>query len=146
MQSAITQKATTVRCVGMFLCLLLVGCSGGRDEPVYPTRGQVLLDGQPLSEALVAVHRLDVQQRSLTARTDSTGWFELTTHEPGDGAPVGEYAATVEYRELVQEGDEPTRSGRNLLPARYADPAASGLRCNVRAGENIWPAWQLSSQ
>jgi hypothetical protein len=132
-----------VRSLWFLIGVFLAGCSGQREEPVYPARGQVLLEGRPLADALVALHRLDGEGRSLTARTDPLGRFELTTHRPGDGAPIGQYAATVEYRELVQEGDEPMRGGRNLLPARYADPATSGLRCEVRAGTNELLPWKL---
>ena len=70
----------------------------------------------------------------------------MTTYHPGDGAPLGLYAATVEYRELVQEGDEQMRNGRNLLPARYANPETSGLRCEVQAGINELPPWTLERQ
>ncbi len=94
----------------------------------------------------MALHRLDAEGRNLTARTDATGCFQLTTNEPGDGAPAGHYAVTVEYRELVQEGDEQVRAGRNLLPARYADPATSGIRCEVRAETNQWAGWRLESR
>ena len=124
----------------------LVGCSGEPQEPVYSVHGQVLWEGQPLADALVVLHRLDRQGRNLTARTDSAGRFEMTTYQPGDGAPLGLYAATVEYRELVQEGDEQMRNGRNLLPARYANPETSGLRCEVQAGINELPPWLLERQ
>ena len=67
----------------------------------------------------------------------------MTTYRPGDGAPLGLYAATVEYRELVQEGDEQIRNGRNLLPARYANPETSQLRCAVQAGVNEFQPWLL---
>ena len=123
--------------------LMLAGCGGPVEEPVYPVHGQVLWENRPLAEALVVLHRLDTQGRNLTARTDASGNFEFTTHQPGDGAPAGRYAATVEYRELVQEGDEKIRTGRNLLPLRYSDPSTSGLPCEVNAGDNAWPAWKL---
>ena len=88
----------------------LVGCSGEPQEPVYSVHGQVLWEGQPLADALVVLHRLDRQGCNLTAHTDSAGRFEMTTYQPGDGDPLGLYAATVEYRELVQEGDERMRN------------------------------------
>ena len=134
---------SSVHHLGLLVGFFLAGCSNSHEERVYPARGQVLLENRPLAEAFVVLHRLDTEGRNLTARTDAMGRFELTTYSPGDGAPAGRYAATVEFRELVQEGDEPMRSGRNLLPARYADPATSGLRCEVRAGVNQWPAWKL---
>jgi hypothetical protein len=135
----------------MFVSLVLLGFSGGfsggcfgeRQEAVYPLRGQVLLAGQPLAEAVVVLHRADGQGRNLTARTDAEGRFEVTTYQPGDGAPIGDYVATVEFRELVQEGDEPMRNGRNLLPERYANPSTSGIVCAVHAGTNELPPWQL---
>ena len=80
---------------------------------------------------------------SLTARTDASGRFQVTTHQPGDGAPAGAYRVTVEYRDLVQEGDELARLGPNRLPARYAKRETSGLRCEVTAGTNTLPAWNL---
>ncbi|MHB8971730.1 MAG: transthyretin-like family protein [Pirellulaceae bacterium] len=136
-------KRLDLRTCVCLACVFVVGCSGEPQEPVYSVRGQVLCDGKPLVDALVVLHRLDGQGRNLTARTDPAGRFEMTTYRQGDGAPVGLYAATVEYRELVQEGDEPTRSGRNLLPAMYAAPETSGLRCAVQAGANELPPWQL---
>lgn len=126
--------------------VLLVGCSGETREPVYFVHGQVLWEGQPLADALVVLHRLDEQGRNLTARTDPTGRFVMTTYQPGDGAPLGLYAAAVEYREFVQEGDDQMRNGRNLLPARYANPETSGLRCAVEAGNNELPPWSLERQ
>lgn len=130
----------------LVILLLAGGCSSRSKEPVYPVRGQVLLDGKPLAEAAVVFHRLDEQGRSLTATTSADGRFQLTSYEPEDGAPAGQYAITVEHRALVKEGDEMMRTGRNLLPARYADPSRSGLRCSVQAGRNELPPWPLRSR
>jgi len=119
------------------------GC-GTPQEPVYPVSGQVLWSGKPLAEAVVVLHPEDGTRRSLTARTDASGRFQLTTHQSGDGAPAGTYLVTVEYRDLVREGDELARTGPNRLPARYAKPETSGLRCEVTAGTNTLPAWNLT--
>ena len=125
--------------------VLVSGCAG-REEPVYPVSGQVLFAGRPLAEALVVFHPQDRTRRSLTAHTDSSGRFRLTTQRPGDGAPSGVYVVTIEYRDLVQEGDERSRVGPNRLPARYAQPERSGLRCEIVAGANELTAWNLEQR
>ena len=125
------------------LCLLLIGC-GASLEPVYPVSGGITLESKPLAEALVTFHRQGASDtRNLTAVTDAEGRFQLTTHAPNDGAAAGTYLVTVEWRELVQEGDEKVRTGRNLLPAKYTDPQQSGLRCEVQAAPNQLPIWDL---
>jgi hypothetical protein len=106
----------------------------------------VLFDDRPLAEARVVFHPVASTQRSLMAITDSRGEFSLTTYEPNDGAPAGEYRVTVEYRELVQEGDEMVRAGANLLPANYASQADSGLRCTVNAEKNQLEPFRLTSR
>lgn len=123
--------------------LLAEGCSRG-EPPVYPVHGRVLWQGKPLAEATVIFHPEGGGSRSLTARTDRDGKFALTTHRPGDGAPAGWYQVSVEYRELVREGDEAMRVGRNLLPRRYEAPETSGLRCQVRAVENELAPFELN--
>ena len=129
-----------------FLITMLSGCGGERREAVYRVRGMVLFDDRPLAEAQVVFHPVASTQRSLIAITDSRGEFSLTTYEPNDGAPVGEYRVTVEYRELVQEGDEMVRTGANLLPAHYASQADSGLRCTVNAEKNQLEPFRLKSR
>ena len=134
-----------IDCLLLTFGLIANGCAS-REEPVYPVSGQVLLAGQPLAEAVVVFHPQDGARRSLTAHTDQSGRFRLTTRKPGDGAPTGVYVVTIEYRELVQEGDERVRLGPNRLPARYAQPETSGLRCEIIVGTNELPAWNLASR
>lgn len=124
------------------LFFAVAGC-GTSGEPVYPVSGVIALEGQPLAEALVTFHPEGDERRRLTAMTNAQGRFELTTHTPNDGAAAGAYLVTVEWRELVQEGDEKVRTGRNLLPPRYADPRQSGLRCEVPAQPTELPPWDL---
>lgn len=128
------------------LVAMLSGCRGERRESVYPVRGMVLFDDRPLAEAQVVFHPVASAQRSLLANTNTRGEFSLTTYEPNDGAPAGEYRVTVEYRELVQEGDEMTRTGANLLPTHYASQADSGLRCTVNAEKNHLEPFRLKSR
>src|SRR5688500_9516347 len=73
------------------------GC--GSAARCHPVRGRVLLGKVPIAEAKVVFHPLDGQlpggQRP-QAFTDEHGRFTLMTERPGDGAPEGEYAITVE--------------------------------------------------
>ncbi|MFO0821295.1 MAG: carboxypeptidase-like regulatory domain-containing protein [Pirellulales bacterium] len=128
------------------LTLLVAGCSREKREPVAPAAGKIQWDGKPLAEATVVFHRLEGEGRSLTVRTLNDGTFRLTTHEPNDGAPPGRYAVTVELRDWVRDGDEAVRSGRNLLPPKYASPRTSGLECVIAEGDNQLPVWNLSSR
>ena len=57
-----------------------------------------------------------------------------------DGAPPGDYQITVEQRALVSGGEEPTRTGPNVLPPKYAKPATSGFKFTVADGENQVPS------
>jgi hypothetical protein len=113
-----------------FAATLVSGCGQGAETgPVcYPVRGEVLFRDAPVAEAMVVFHPLDATapavQRPLGI-TDAEGRFSLTTFRTNDGAPAGRYAITVERRELVADGDEMVRNGRNLLPPKYASPRTS---------------------
>ena len=124
---------------------ILAGCGGPSGPVCHPVRGQVRWNNQPLAEALVTFHpSLGGPATSKPfAHTDSQGNFSLTSLRAGDGAPAGEYAITVELRELRQVGEEAVRDGRNLLPARFASPQESGLRHVVVEGENIIPPLEI---
>jgi hypothetical protein len=113
----------------------------------YPVRGQVSFEGKPVAEAMVVLHPLagsvEGGQKPI-ATTDADGRFAMTTYRTGDGAPPGEYAITVELRATRMAGEELVRDGRNLLPARYAQPEKSGLRCSVLDGDVELPAIHLT--
>lgn len=131
-------------------CWLLVslGC-GAADGPVrHPVRGQVLLNGEPVVEALVVFHPqvADDDTPRPMAQTDSEGRFELTTLQPHDGAPAGEYAVAVELRAERQVGEELVRDGADLLPRRYKSPQESGLTYTVTPGNNEVPPLQLTNR
>lgn len=137
--------------VGYLLAVILSGitlggCRSERTLTTHPVIGQVLFDDRPLAEAMVIFHPVEGDFRNLIAITTVQGEFSLTTYRANDGAPAGEYRVTVEFRDWVQEGDEQTRTGANLLPPRYASPADSGLRCTITAGENRLEPFRLTSR
>lgn len=117
--------------------LFLTGCGGSKYPPCIPVSGKVLLNRQPVAEAQVTFHPKNGTLTTLPmAITNEKGEFTLTTFTERDGAPEGEYVVTVELKQLVQQGEEKTRSGRNLLPADYANPKKSTLKATVKPGDN----------
>jgi hypothetical protein len=75
---------------------------------------------------------------------DASGRFSLTTYEQGDGAPAGQYRATVtwpvadyvpktrqEREDLLTGGQPPDR-----LKGRYGRPERSAFVVTVEAGED----------
>lgn len=108
-----------------------VGC--GRSEAtrlaVYPVKGQVTLNGKPLSNALVVLHPKAATPGSTTtprATTDQNGQFEVSTYDSKDGAPVGEYAVTIQHFPLLQKG-ESFEPGPNSLPKKLSKPDTTDL-------------------
>ena len=125
----------------LFFCLL-TGCGGESGPVCHPVEGKVLYQNQPLAEAMVVFHPLAAPAEKApqpVGTTDAAGRFSLTTLRSGDGAPLGEYAITVELRAPQQIGEEVVRDGPNLLPPRYASPQETPLRHKVAAGKNEVP-------
>jgi hypothetical protein len=78
-------------------------------------------------------------QRPATAFAGDDGHFEATTERPGDGLLPGDYQVAIRPVPIPETGaaDDPkglAASARNL-PARYGDPATSGLTISIQAGE-----------
>lgn len=138
------------------LALGLSGCGGGSERPV-PVGGKVLLGGKPVDGAVVTYHSKG-GGRSASGKTDAEGNFKLTTINTGDGAPPGEYTVTIAKQETksggggvdISSGDYGEAYGqammaagtntmskymKDVLPAKYADPAQSGLVRTVVKGE-----------
>lgn len=122
----------------LLLFLFLTGCSSsGGSATCYPLKGTVLYQKQPLEEAQITLHPVSGTITPLpTAITNKDGSFVVTTWSADDGAPEGDYTVTVTWKQLVLQGEEKTRSGKNLLPAIYSDPKRTPLKCKIQAGEN----------
>lgn len=104
----------------------------------YPGRGRVLYQGQPVADANVVFYAINPKDQKLTHRADALcdedGTFSLSTYEPNDGIPVGDYAVAVSLRR--PRWDEEGRPGKNILPEKYASPRTSELKFTVKEGTN----------
>jgi hypothetical protein len=117
------------------LFLMLSSCAGksGR-KPVYPVRGQVFVGDKPAVQAFVVFHPADDEGPQATrpyGHVGTDGSFFLTTYDPGDGAPAGEYLVTIVWAPVVG-----TEEPHDRLKGRYRDPKTSELRATVQEGPN----------
>lgn len=122
---------------------------------LFDVTGKVSLRGAPLSDALVTFSPIGEGAMTAYGRSDSTGQFVLTTYDPDDGAPAGEYIVLVNKYAMASEddqgedaghSDDPNAdfdatghaaqdgaSGSDLVPALYGSKSASPLRASVGA-------------
>lgn len=145
------------------LLALASGCDSGASDrwtqdrpPVYPTSGQVLLDGQPIEGATVTFQPLDGAGKPGYATTDGDGRFEAQTFDPGDGLTAGRHRVAIQKTAMVDRSgnvvevitDEGTGlTEKNFLPAKYADYTASGLEVEIVPDtENALEPFALSEQ
>jgi hypothetical protein len=129
-------------------CVLFASCSRSDRVAVSPVRGQVFAaSNEPAAGALVVFHPVEADAEPTlrpVAYVDEEGNFELTTYEQGDGAPLGEYAITVEWREKPATPFSADKEGKDRLRGKYANPAASKLRFTVDGGaEHVVPVIHL---
>lgn len=113
----------------------LAGCSETQ-LPVFPVTGQVKYKGKPAAGATVVLFNTNAENTNDVAPSGvvkDDGSFEITVYEPGDGAPQGDYIATVQWRKLVT-GAGGSAAGPNVLPAKYANPKTSPIKLSVAGG------------
>lgn len=115
--------------------LIVMGCGGRPQTPVFAVSGKVLLGDKPLPNATVVFHPENAAENAprFRATTAADGRFEITSVEGKAGAPEGHYRVTVEQwlaGALVDDGPS------NRLPAKYASPDRSGLSAIIVPGTN----------
>jgi hypothetical protein len=128
--------------------VLLTSCGKSDRVAVSPVRGQVFSSRQePAAGALVVFHPVAPEDEATLrplAYVDDQGNFELTTYDQGDGAPLGEYVITVEWREKPAHPFSPNKEGKDRLAGKLNDPSSSEYRFTVEEGaEQVVPAIYL---
>jgi Carboxypeptidase regulatory-like domain len=131
--------------IPLVLLLLAAGCDRGSVSGAVPVRGKVTYGGQPVAGATVTFIS-ESESRPAVAVTDASGTFQLKTLDSA-GALPGMYTVLVTKTD-VQRGDDkpismdeaaknrgkPTEP-KQLLPAKYADPAKTPLKVDVLKGK-----------
>jgi hypothetical protein len=130
--------AIVLGAVGVVLAIGVYTLSGGQSCVVHPATGIARAGRTPLIGAQIRFH-----PRGMTLPDDATpsatvqddGTFTITTFTKGDGAPAGDYVATVQWFRVAKDGSV----GGNALPPRYGSPTTSPLTVTIREGTNELP-------
>jgi hypothetical protein len=114
--------------------------------PVYPVNGRVSVAGEVPEGALVVLYparKLGEEELRPSGRVAKDGSFRLTTYEADDGAPTGEYTATVQWNKLVKKGRD-YAAGPNVVPKAYANPETSAWKIKVAEAPNELPPLRIT--
>ena len=129
-----TARAAMLTGLVLSLAMLPIGC--GRPDgrvAVYPVRGKVRMSGSVPEGALVVLYPAKgatTQELRPSGKVKPDGSFSLTTYDADDGAPTGEYTATIEWNKLIKRGQDYV-AGPNVVPPEYAKPETSGWKIKV---------------
>jgi len=125
-----------------FVLSALTGC-GPADKivPVFPVRGSITFQGKPPVGAQVLLSPVSKQEvlAAPLGRVKEDGSFQISTFGEGDGAPPGEYVATVQWFRPVSDGGG-SGPGPNVIPKQYARPSTSPIKVTVKSEPNVLPA------
>lgn len=136
--------------IALLLLPALGGCGGSSKpwEVVVPASGQLTFEGKPVSGAQITLYPTSAEVPDTvrpSATTTEDGSFVLGTYGANDGAPAGDYKASVVWFKVVDAGAGPVR-GDNVLPKKYSNPEASGIAVTISAPETKVPAITLTKK
>lgn len=121
------------------VCVLLSGCGEGikkeaDQKPTFKVTGSVAIDGNiPDPPVLLVCHAKNASggalEKSPSCTSKPDGTFEFITYRDGDGAPAGDYAVTVEWKEYDVIKRE--YKAADKLKGRYSDPKKTEIELKV---------------
>lgn len=123
------------------------GTNPARPVAVHPVRGKVIMNGEPLANASIVLHRVGKSKLPVNlhprAQASEDGTFALETFDRADGAPNGEFIATVFLR-TIEEVNGEKLAGPNILPAVYSRPETSPLKIQITSSTTELKPLELS--
>lgn len=139
MIKTISKLAQLVSRYSLGAMLVIVACGCEPTQKTAALTGKVTLDGKPLTQGSVLFTASGGEKRNAAAgdiKADGSYAVQIGQTEK---LIVGEYIAVVVSREPSTphpDGGPPT-PGALITPEKYGNPQTSGLRYNVRPGENV---------
>lgn len=105
-----------------------------RPVAVHPVRGKIIMNGEPLANASIVLHRVGKSKLPINlhprAKVSEDGTFSLETFDRADGAPNGEFIATV-FLTKDEDVNGEKLPGPNILPVVYSRPETSPLKIQI---------------
>jgi hypothetical protein len=159
-QCAICRRGrwTFVVCLGLLTASLSAGC-GGKSRPaikgklpLFPVKGKVVMDGQPLAGATLIFYATSDMPRGAApqrprAVVEDDGTFQVSTYDNDDGAPAGQYKVTVSWKGATKGlNNEQIADLPEKAPESVQKPRSSKLRVEVKEGDNSIPTWDLTER
>lgn len=134
-------KAAPRARLGLLGIVIVAGVAGGcgaTGPGMAQVNGQVTYQGKPVPKGTVSFVPAAPGGRNATGQIDEAGNYRLQTENPGDGALLGDYNVSISARDDVVLDYIPKKPipPKHLAPAKYEDPAKSGLKATVRSGSN----------
>lgn len=130
-------KRVYLSLIAVMAVLPLIGCGASGNSTVTGTI--TTTDGQVVTGGRITFTSVN-PPISASSRIAPDGTYELSSVEPGDGAPVGNYQVAIVSKISTAGGDN--RSGRSvatsksLVHEKYADVRTSELSAQVQEGAN----------
>lgn len=130
---------------------LLCGCGNSR-VPAYPVRGKVMFMGKPAAGAIIIFHPVPEGPEPVlrpSGRTEADGTFTLTSYDPADGAPEGNYRVTIQWEEKLAPGYTPPKPRKrgdgedDFFRGKYAS-MKSPLQATIAAQPNELAPFSLT--
>ncbi|WP_406697453.1 hypothetical protein V5E97_01215 [Singulisphaera sp. Ch08] len=124
---------------GVGLAMLVTGCSSDDGRvPVFPVKGKVSVAGEVPEGALIVFYPTTAggeTELRPSAKVKPDGSFSLTTYDADDGAPSGDYTATIQWNKIIKNGKD-FKAGPDLIPKSYASRESSLWKIKVAEAPN----------
>lgn len=134
--------------VHVLLAICLFGCNKSDKLDVYPVEGTVTAKGKPAAGVQVSFFGTDPELMAPTAPfpkavTGEDGTFTLTSYEPNDGAPAGNYIVTLVWPASDSDDPEIQDSSIDRLRGKYSDAETSSIKVTIEPSENQLNPFEL---
>ena len=164
MDFTLLKKIRTVVFSSTCVMMFLSGCSDDGIGKRYAVTGAVNYGGKPVPAGKITFKPADDKAKGTRGAYGDVkdGKYTLTTSDPNDGALVGSYQVSISDLQVDMKAVEDETSdlakkktfdmpagmvdpvmsakavkkAKNGLPAKYATPATSGLKAEVKAQSN----------
>ncbi|MGL4555105.1 MAG: hypothetical protein ACRC33_28400 [Gemmataceae bacterium] len=121
------------------LAALIAGCGSNLGQ----VTGTVTYEGTPLADGTIIFETTGA--RPATGKIVAGKITDVMTSRPGDGVPPGSHKVAIHAIEAAgsavaaNPGDKTgiaSMQTKSLIPAKYGDPATSGLTAEIKPGSN----------